>query len=308
MAKIISIINFKGGVGKTTTTLNIGAGLAKFHDKKVLLIDLDPQTNLTLSMMSFKLWKDRVDESGSIKDLFEAFMNRDVSYAVSNSIIKSPIRDDKNILIPKLDLVPSHLSMLLIDLQLAKSFVIMGEFESKWVEMWEHRSILKQGLLDIKDDYDLILIDCPPNFNVVTQNAIFSSDYYIIPSIPDYLSVIGMKVIGGLVEEIDSIGEKVSNILKRNYSRTELLGILFNRVKIGSTGPVHLHQSKMEQIDNMYPNKRFESYISDSIALPESNVKCIPVFEYKSSKAHNSQEQFKLLCDEIINRIDFSDD
>jgi chromosome partitioning protein len=303
MAKVLDIINFKGGVGKTTLTLNIGVGLAKYHSQKVLLVDLDPQTNLTLSLISFKEWKTFVDKNGSIKDLFDAFMNRDLTYSIRNSIVKKPVNVDGVKTIPNLDLLPSHLSMLLIDLHLAKSFVMMGEFEDKWQEMWEHRSILSKGLADIKDEYDIIIIDCPPNFNIVTQNAIFAGDYYIVPAIPDYLSLLGLKVMDGLVREIDSIGEKIADKLEKKYSKTEMLGIVFNRVKTGSTGPVHLHHSKMKQIEEMYPKKMFENYITDSISIPESLGECIPIAEYKNPKSANAQEQFKYLTEEIFNRI-----
>jgi chromosome partitioning protein len=301
MAKIISIINFKGGVGKTTIALNIGAGLAQYHSQRVLLIDTDPQTNLTFSLMPFNNWKKQVEENGSIKNLFEAFMDRNLSYSVKSSIMSKSINGLEKIYI--IDLLPSHLSMLLIDVHLAKSFVIMGEFEDKYLEMWEHRAILKNGLKEVHDDYDIIIIDCPPNFNIVTQNAIFASDCYIIPAIPDYLSVLGMKVIDGLVKEIDDIGKNISPKLNRDYKITDILGIVFNRVKLGSKGPVQLHSSKMKQIEEKYPNKLFQNYITDSIAIPESTGECIPIFEYDNPKAKNSKEQFKELTNEIYSRI-----
>ncbi len=303
MAKIISVINFKGGVGKTTVTLNVGTALAKYHQKRVLLIDTDPQTNLTLSLMSFKEWKAVAEKSGSIKDLFEAFMERNSSYSIRNSIIKTPVQVDGIIRVSNMDLLPSHLSMLLIDINLAKSFVVMGEYEDRWLEMWEHRAILKKGLSEIADDYDIILIDCPPNFNIITQNAIFSSDYYIIPAIPDYLSLLGLKIIDGLVKEINDIGKKISDKLNKHYTVTEILGILFTRVKLGTKGPVHLHDDKMKQVEEIYPDKFFHNYITDSIAIPEASGECLPIFEYKNQKATSSQEQFKELTEEIFYKL-----
>lgn len=300
MTKIISIINYKGGVGKTTTTLNVGAALSKFHSKKVLLIDLDPQTNLTLSLMPFKKWKKAVTVSGSIKDLFEAYINRNYSYSVKNAIIKNPVNNKKY---KNLDILPAHLGMLLIDLQLAQSFILMGDYEDKWLEIWGHKSILYKNLKLIENEYDVILIDCPPNFNIITQNAIFASDFYIIPSIPDYLSVLGMKIIEGLIKEIDNVSTKIAEILKRKYVSTPILGILFTRVKIGSSGPVQLHKTKMKQINKMYPKKAFNNYITDSIAIPESSGEYVPIFEYKKSKAKHSQNQFKKLAEEIVERL-----
>ncbi len=304
MAKIVSVINFKGGVGKTTITLNLGAALAKYHNKRVLLIDTDPQTNLTFSLLPFGEWKEKVEYNGSIKNLFEAFMERNISYSIKDSIIKNPIKKDGNVKIENLDLLPSHLSMLLIDVHLAKSFVIMGEFEDKWLEMWEHRSIIKNGLSEIRNKYDIILIDCPPNFNIVTQNSIFASDFFIIPAIPDYLSVIGMKVIDGLVKEIDEIGTKIAPKLNKAYPQTEILGVVFNRVKLGSRGPVHLHAEKMAQIKESYKNKTFNSYITDSIAIPESIGKCLPIFEHNDNKAENSKEQFMNLAKEVYDKME----
>ena len=97
-------------------------------------------------------------------------------------------------LVSNLHIVPSHLALVLVDLQLAAKAAV-GE------AVFSSQAVIRQALQKVQDQYDYIIFDCPPNFNLVTQNGLFASDSYIIPAIPDYLSTLGISLIQGEVND-----------------------------------------------------------------------------------------------------------
>lgn len=186
---VISIINYKGGVGKTTLTANIAARLAK-RGKKVLAIDLDPQSNLTFYFIKVDTWKDKYQDSKTIKKWYDNFIERGSISNLNDLVI---IPEEVNKLVNEnLHLICSHLALINVDLELA---VMLGgatprQQINNFLEVYSH---LAKGLNLLKHLYDYILIDCPPNFNIVTKTAIVASDYYLIPAKLDYLSTIGTQ-------------------------------------------------------------------------------------------------------------------
>ncbi|MBI3014253.1 MAG: AAA family ATPase [Candidatus Tectomicrobia bacterium] len=117
MAKIVSFINFKGGVGKTTTAVEIAVSLAAHHGKRVLLVDLDPQTNATFYLVREADWASWVQERGSLKDLFDAVLGGDRPCEIRNAIMQTVAAG--GLAIPGLHLPPSHLELISVDLRLA---------------------------------------------------------------------------------------------------------------------------------------------------------------------------------------------
>lgn len=175
---IISVINHKGGVGKTTSTVNIAAGLARMG-KKVLAIDLDTQMNLTHSL---------------IDDLEENEQN--VSDVIADNIsIKDIIRKTQ---VDGLYIAPSGESMVNLDLKL-HSAPVRREFK------------LKDALEKNIDEYDFVLIDNPPHISFTTVNSLIASDYYLVPVSAEYLPLVGIK---HLIKTINQI--KPSNTSLRN--------------------------------------------------------------------------------------------
>ncbi len=175
---VISFINMKGGVGKTTCAVNIAAYLAREHKKRVLLVDLDPQTNASLSVMTEKRWNKWQEDNGTMADILEVDSKRRGGDGVK---LKDCIIHDVLDEIPGLDLIPSHLKLTFLDLDLAAR---PGR-----------ERIFTRKLEKVKSDYDIILCDCAPNLMTGTQNALYASDSFFIPMQPDFLSSIGLELL-----------------------------------------------------------------------------------------------------------------
>ncbi|MEO8934516.1 MAG: AAA family ATPase [Xanthomarina sp.] len=173
MGKIIAIANQKGGVGKTTTSVNLAASLGVL-EKKVLLIDADPQANATSGL---GLDVDTI-EIGTYQ-LIEG------SIQAKEAILKTST--------PNLDIIPSHIDLVAIEIEL--------------VDKEAREYMLKKALEDIKDDYDYILIDCAPSLGLLTLNALTAADSVIIPIQCEYFALEGL---GKLLNTIKSI-QKIHN-------------------------------------------------------------------------------------------------
>ena len=173
MGKIISIANQKGGVGKTTTTVNLSAALGVL-EKKVLLIDADPQANAS-SGLGF-------DPNKKDLSLYQ------VLYGAKN--ISEVIKKSES---PNLDIIQSSIDLVGIEIELVDQ------------DAREHR--LKEKIIEIKDNYDYIIIDCAPSLGLITLNALTSSDSVLIPIQCEYFALEGL---GKLLNTIKSI-QKVHN-------------------------------------------------------------------------------------------------
>lgn len=190
---VLSFINLKGGVGKTTTAVAVAEMLAHEDRKHVLLIDLDPQTNATVTLISEDQWAE-MDASGrTIAQLFDDRLNpqNPPKFEIKKAIVRgvSTINDG----IARLDLLPS--SIRLIDLQdRIPMIALSGNFTANPLE------ILRVALQPVIDRYDYIIIDCPPSLGTVTKNGLRISTGYVIPTIPDIVSTWGIYQIVDNVE------------------------------------------------------------------------------------------------------------
>lgn len=207
--KVIAITNQKGGVGKTTTTFNLGVALAK-QGKRVLVVDVDPQSNLT----TYAGWYDENELKYTLTDLMEQSMN-DEEIKTKESIL----HHSENV-----DLIPSNLSLSALENSL--TYAMSREYT------------LRNCLSSIKDDYDYILLDCQPSLGMLTINALASANSVIIPVQSEYFALRGMadlfkiinkvrrqinptlKIEGALLTLVDSranLPKEIATQLKDNY-------------------------------------------------------------------------------------------
>lgn len=295
--KIVSVINYKGGVGKTSLTANLAAQLA-WTGKKVLILDLDPQTSLTFSFVLPDVWeKDFSGEpSGTtdktIKAWLEAFDGP--TPLKLESLIHTPARAKKTLGgRGKLDIVSSHLGLINVDLELATKLSggSLAQVKNNFISL--HRRLL-DGLSSIDPDiYDVVLIDCPPNFNIVTKMAIIACDYILVPARPDFLSTIGIdyliRNVNQLVKDYTEFAS-MSHGSKASPIDPKVLGVIFTMIQEYGDKPIAAHRQFIQRVKRMKGISVFPNYIKRNDTLfadaPESGIPV--VLNGYSSGSHRS--------------------
>lgn len=300
-SRFISFINFKGGVGKSTTAVETAASLARHFGKRVLLIDLDPQTNSTFYLMDHTEWERWTHTNGSLKTLFDAYLSGNGDrFDVSQVIKKDLLCHGGTPLAPGFELLPSHLALVQIDIQLAARTAV-GE------AVFSNQSIIRQALQQVQHRYDYIIFDCPPNFNLVTQNGLFASDGYVIPAIPDYLSTLGINLIQG---EVNRFSDRIRHALAMfggTFAGPELKGIIFTRVRLRSRNPlrfVDLHARRMQEVERTNPGLVFRNFISEAVRFAEAPERQLPVSLSPRPEDREARDEFLRLAEEFIERTD----
>lgn len=310
MAITISMINWKGGVGKTTLTLHIAAGLALRH-KKVLVVDLDPQCNLSFLALGLQKYVDNVykDNMTTLKNVFDGYFESE-EIAPNNIIQNKLVVSSPGRIYTDLDIILSHQDLVLLDLKLARNHKAGRDHKEDTRFEIEKISVLHKLLSQVKNDYDYIFLDCPPNVNLVTQNAFFTSDYYLVPAIPDFLSTTGISLINNFMDDFNRDFKGMCEYagLEEAYTPTRFGGIIFNMVDEYGGGPKQTHLETITSIRKQFPNKVFENYLTDGDGISAAASINIRVFAYDNLPRanQNGQKQAAYLfdiVDEIINKI-----
>lgn len=247
--EIVAVINYKGGVGKTTVTSNLAAELA-YRGKKVLLIDTDAQASLTFSFITPDQWDTEYKETKTIKSWFDAISQGHQPPALTDFVITPPSANNAiGARGGRIDLICSHLGLINVDLELATLLGGVNLQQTKRNYIKVHGK-LRAAISKLKEssDYDLVLIDCPPNFNIVTKNAIVASEKILIPAKPDYLSTLGIdylhRSVNDLVREFNEYAELDSETDKISPS---ILGVVFTMIQITSGHPIAAQRQFINQ-------------------------------------------------------------
>ncbi len=188
-ARVAAFMNFKGGVGKTASVVNLAACLARQENRRVLVVDLDAQANASLWLMTLAQWQEHVSRpQRTVTQIFSDYIRGTNSFDFDKAVVRG-VPFDEAPLIEKLDLLPSSVELLKIEDRIHDT------------RQAHPHTFLRRALAPVLDDYDDILLDCPPNVYSVTRNALFAADYLIVPYIPDFLSLSGAEVLVELVSD-----------------------------------------------------------------------------------------------------------
>jgi chromosome partitioning protein len=247
MGKIISLLNHKGGVGKTTSTINIGAGLVELG-KKVLLIDLDPQANLTLSLGIPR----------QPTTIYEAIRGE-------SDLSPYTVKPGLDVVISTLDLSSAEMELIS---EAGREYILREIFEP------------------LREDYDYIIIDCPPSLGLLTLNALTASDYVVIPLQTEFLAMQGLA-------KIKQVIQKVRLRLNKGLEICGVIATMYDARKV-------LNRDVVETIQKYFGPQVFETYIRDNVALAEAPAHGKDIFDYNSSSS--GAKDYMSLAKEIIQR------
>jgi chromosome partitioning protein len=282
MAHVVSCINLKGGVGKTHTTVALAEFSSAIHSKRVLVIDLDPQTNSTVMLIGDKRWG-RLNKSGyTLARLFQDALDPDnPEFDLKKTLQKnvSNVRD-----VTSVDLLPSSLD--LIDVQDRLASVPSGRFYAI-----NPIDLLRREIRDILDSYDLVIIDCPPNLGIITLNGLRLSNAYIIPTIPDFMSTYGIPQIVSRVRDFSrQVGEPIVP-----------LGIIASKYRVQNP----LHVKTVDQLRKEQDAPMFETTIPESTDISrtaESSVELGTLTQKYGSKS--VVDTYKALTNELWDKLE----
>lgn len=252
MGRIIAIANQKGGVGKTTTAINLSSCLAE-KGQKVLAIDMDPQGNMTSGL--------GVDKDEAEKTIYDLLIGE----ADINEVIWKNVMEN-------LDVIPTN-----IDLSAA-------EIELIGVEDKEY--IVRNAIYKVKDNYDFIIIDCPPSLSMLTINAMTTADSVLVPIQCEYYALEGLSQ---LIHTVELVKERLNSGL-------EIEGVVFTMYDART----NLSLQVVENVKDNLQQNIYKTIIPRNIRLAEAPSYGMPINKYDAKSA--GSDAYMRLADEVINR------
>ena len=253
MGRAIAIANQKGGVGKTTTSINLSATLAE-KGKKVLVIDTDPQGNTT---SGFGLNKNQLEKS----TIYELLIGE---CTVEDALYKD--------VIDNVDIIPSNVDLAAVEIEL--------------IDMEKKEFILRTAIDTIRDNYDFIIIDCPPSLSMLTINAMTTANTVLVPIQCEYYALEGLSQ---LIHTVNLVKDRLNNDL-------QMEGVIFTMYD----SRTNLSMQVVENVKNHINEKVYKTIIPRNIRLAEAPSYGIPINLYDSKSS--GAEAYRLLAQEIIDR------
>lgn len=314
MTKRVSIINFKGGVGKTTVAFQIGCLLTTIEKSRVLLVDVDHQSSLSITCLGGADWSSAVNSNTTIDEVFKHM-----------TVLGAPIPGSSIIHHPGLPLstkysrlyiVPAALSLDETEIELTGSVTgdpIMSD--------WNKRTLICEWLQSnrVDESYDYVLFDCPPATKIVTQNALAASHSYIVPVIPDAVSIRGTPhLTNQMMGKIESKFNSLSLYLRSTHKlivgtfvpKRKFAGIVVSRVRTtgGYSGYANDPTQHLASLERIYNHGEImKPILEEGVGVSESNTKRLPVGEFENTQNIGKRgfpEMFKQLTIEFKRRID----
>ncbi len=279
------MINLKGGVGKTTITVALAEFLTLEYHKKVLVIDLDPQTNATVSLMKDKEWRKKDEQGETLLQLFKDKIDDTDKFDLDKTIVKGVSNIDGGI--NNLHLLPSSLGFIEIQDSLSTTH---GKFH-----LQSPVKILKKSISDKLKHYDIVLIDCPPSLGIVTLNGLLISDYYLIPCTPTVLSTYGIPQI---ISHIKLFSDESEH-------KVDPLGIVITMYRSGIINyDIEVKRIRNKSSTKDYP-RTFDAVIP--MAVKASDATNIESTSSKLQKKYSSSklyEQYDALTKEFLRYLE----
>ncbi|HEY7833904.1 MAG TPA: ParA family protein [Ktedonobacterales bacterium] len=285
MTVVTSVINLKGGVGKTTMTIALAHYLAGEHNKRVLVVDLDPQTNATIALVTERRWRERDQAGQTLYQLFKDQLDSTQVFDISQAIM--PRVSNIGGGVPGLDLLPSSIRLHRIQDKITK-IADLDTYRGGPV------FALREALRPVASYYDHILIDCPPNLGVVTLNGIAISRYFLIPVVPDILSTLGVPLVL----------DRMADFALRAQHEILGLGIVVSRYR--PTSKLHketVANMRQDAIPGIHP-PIFHTVICEDVEVAEAADISEQVTTLKQKFGGSGpHKQFSALADEYLRYV-----
>ncbi len=294
MGYVIATANMKGGVGKTTLTVNLATCLVKNHGKRVLVLDLDSQISATLSLMSPLEFAKRRKQKQTFRYLLDELINPDPNSKVTiEDIIQTKICN-----LPGLDLLPGDIDLydeFVVSEMLHQQSLALGEqdFEIIWNRF--ERVLINNIIKPVRDQYDFILLDCAPGYNLLTRSGLAASDFYILPAKPEPLSVVGIQLLERRIGQLKDSHEVEAKIGIR------MLGIVFSMSSSNILNSRYYKQVMHRVVEDFGVDKICKNQIPIDVNVAKAVDSFMPVVLLNPGSA--GSKAFSQLTQELLQKI-----